>query len=319
MNKRLLMLLILMLLLAVLAACNQEGIGGFSPGGGRAILVRGGSDLFTTNASGGDVQAITDALGFGFDTTFDPTGNRVLYADSDAASICKANADGSGSAECSAISLAGITAGVLSYLPDGSIILVYQDGSKFQLIIYDNNWNVQHEEQNFDQFFLTSSAYKVKRGHDGQEWYLRPYSGDALRWVITRGENAFSFTANSGGVGGPDPLPARISPAVQETLAGRDLADITSGAVSPDGNTLVFRTGGDGSLYSLYAMDLTRSDGSFVQLVEGANFHIDYTFSPDGREIAYESNADGRSIWLANADGSNQRQLATNASLPEWN
>lgn len=311
-------LLLLFLSLSLLVACNREGVGGFSPGGGRVLLVREATKLFTTNASGGDVEAITDSLGFGFDTTFDPTGNRVLYADSDTTSICKASADGSGSPECSAISLQGITAGVLSYLPDGSIILVYQDGSKFQLLIYDNNWNVQHEEKSFDQFFLTSSAYKVKRGHEGEEWYLRPYGGDALRWVITRGENAFSYTATAAGVSGPEPLPARISPAVQETLAGRDLADITSGALSPDGNTLVFRTGGDGALYSLYVMDLTRGDGTFVQLVEGANFRVDYTFSPDGREIAYESNAGGHSIWLANVDGSNQRQLATNASLPEW-
>jgi Tol biopolymer transport system component len=106
---------------------------------------------------------------------------------------------------------------------------------------------------------------------------------------------------------------------VQETLAGRDLTDITSGAVSPDGDTLVFRTGGDDSLYSLYAMDLTRSDGSFVQLVDGANFRLDYSFSPDGNELAYESNAAGRSVWVANADGSERRQLAVNASLPEWN
>lgn len=319
MNKRLLWLLFLALLLTVLAACNREGVGGFSPGGGRIALVRDTSKLFTTAASGGDVRTITDALAFGFDTTFDPTGNRVLYADSDASSVCKANADGSGSAECSPISLQGIGSGVLSYLPDGSIILVYKDGEKFQLIIYDNNWEVRHQEQNFDQFFLTTSAYKVKRGHNGQEWYLRPYSEDALRWVITRGENAYSFTATSGGVGGPNPLPARIIPAVQETLAGRDLTDITSGAVSPDGNTLVFRTGGNDSLYSLYAMDLTRGDGSFVQLVDGANFRVDYAFSPNGRELAYESNASGRSVWIAQADGSNRRQLAGNASLPEWN
>jgi Tol biopolymer transport system component len=52
--------------------------------------------------------------------------------------------------------------------------------------------------------------------------------------------------------------------------------------------------------------------------VEGANFRIEYAFSPDSRELAYESNAGGRSVWLIGVDGANKRQLAPGASLPDW-
>jgi hypothetical protein len=55
-----------------------------------------------------------------------------------------------------------------------------------------------------------------------------------------------------------------------------------------------------------------------VQLVSKANFRIQYASSPTGGEIVYESNSDGRSVWLANADARNQRKLVDDASLPDW-
>lgn len=308
--------------LLLLVACNREGVGGFAPGSGRVAIVREDSNLYTTNADGGNTVLISESLGFGFDTTFSPDGSRILFVDTDSGSVCRAQATGGGTPDCAGLSLTGVTAGILSYLPNGQVILVYRDSgnnNRFRMIIFNESWSAVRDETDIDHFFLTTDAYKAKRNHNGTEWFLRPYDADqTLRWVITRGEDAFAFTASPGGVGGPNPLPARISPAVQSTLEGRDVTDITSGAVSPDGRTLAFRTGQQGSLYSLYAMDLTRADGSFVELVDGASFRVQYAFSPDGSEIAYESNAGGRSVWIANADGGNRRELAGNASLPEW-
>jgi hypothetical protein len=316
-----LFLLLLLAVLLFLVACNREGVGGFSADSSLVAVVREDSKLYTTNINGGGTSLISESLGFGFDTTFSPDGSRVLYVDSGSSSVCRAPAGG-GTPDCAGISLTGVTGGVLSYLPNGHIILAYRDSSnanRFRLIIFNESWGAIRDEADIDHFFLTTDTYKAKRGHNGTEWFLRPYDDDqTLRWVITRGEDAFAFTAAPGGVGGPNPLPARISAVVQNTLEERDIADITSGAVSPDGRTLAFRTGESGSLYSLYVMDLTRSDGSFVELVDGASFRIQYAFSPDGSQIAYESNAGGRSVWVANADGSNSRQLAANASLPDW-
>ena len=65
-------------------------------------------------------------------------------------------------------------------------------------------------------------------------------------------------------------------------------------------------------------LDLATNAGSFVQLVNNANFRVQFAFSPNGSELVYESNADSRSMWTANADGTNPRMLADGASLPDW-
>jgi Tol biopolymer transport system component len=108
---------------------------------------------------------------------------------------------------------------------------------------------------------------------------------------------------------------------VQGALAGRDQNDITSGVVSPDGSKLAFRTRvgtNPNYFYGLYVLDLATNTGSFVQLVNNAPFRVLYAFSPDSTGLVYESNIDGRSVWIANSDGSSARKLADGASLPDW-
>jgi len=303
----------------LLAACNNEGLAAFSPANDRAAVVTNLTHLYTTDISGGSPTKLDpDKILPGFDVTFDPFGSKVLYAKS--GFICLVNAAGGGQS-CPVTLPSGVAGGFLSFLPDGDFIFVYKSSSAWQMAIYHTNGTPVTSESSVDQFFLATDAYKVKRNANGQEWYLRPYNKPGqqnLRWVITRGNQVIMYNAG-GSLEGPTPLARQINSALQTALAGRDQLDITSGAISPDGTKLVFRTGDkDHPTYGLYALDLSTNSGSFVQLVSNANFRIQFAFSPAGGELVYESNADGRSIWLAQADGSNPRKLADNASLPEW-
>jgi WD40 repeat protein len=315
-------LLFLGLLLAtavVLTGCNLEGVAGFAPGSGRVALIRESSSLYTTNATGGQTATIAGGdLLASFGASFSPDGSQIVFVNADR-ELCTANAGGGGR-NCPTSLPAEAGAGLLSYLPNGHVIVVYQSGSRFNMRIYNPAWNIVRQEDNLDQFFLTPNAYKVKRGSQGVEWYMTPHQPgvQSLRWVVTRGQDAFMYVATPEGVAMHNPLPISISGSVQTALAQRNLQDITSGAVSPDGRALVFRTGSDSSLYSLYMLDLTPAARPLELLVEGANFRIEYAFSPDGRELAYESNVGGRSVWLIGSDGANERQLASGASLPDW-
>jgi hypothetical protein len=305
--------------LLILAACNREGVGGFAPGG-RVAIVRAEDRLYTANADGGDVALITDALGFGFGTSFSPDGGRILYVDQQAGGACLAPADGSGPPECTSLALEAENGGILTFLPDGHILLGYEsEDSRFRLLIFNESWEPVHEAAGIDHFFISQNSFKAKRGHDGTEWYLRPYaSGQPLRWVITRDEQAFAYSATASGVEGPVELPAAVGPAMQDALANREAGDLTSGAVGPDGGAIVFRTREPGNRYSLYLVNMQQANGELVELVDRARFRVEYVFSPDGSQIAYESDADGRSIWIAAADGSDPRELADNAALPAW-
>ena len=313
------------LLALLLAACNLEGVASFSPNNDRvAVVTKVGSQtrLETTDASGGNPVKIEDNIQAAFDVTFDPLGTKLLYAAN--SQLCLADAGGGG--KSCPVTMGGSTgAGFLSFLPDGDYIFAYRSGSQWQMDIYQPGAAAPHQsDPGIEQFFLTSDAYKVKRGSKGTQWYLKPYdkpSGQRnLRWVVFKGTQAIMYNA-AGSLEGPTPLPRVVNSAVQNALKDRDQSDITSGVISPDGTKLVFRTrtGTDPNFtYSLYALDLNVNTGSFVQLVANANFRIQFAFSPSGQEVVYESNDGGRSVWLANADGSNPRKLADGGTLPDW-
>ncbi len=73
--------------------------------------------------------------------------------------------------------------------------------------------------------------------------------------------------------------------------------------VSPDGRTIVFDLLGD-----IYAMPI--SGGEARPLTRGGAWDFQPRFSPDGRRIAFVSDAGGgENVWVMNADGSDRRQV----------
>lgn len=75
--------------------------------------------------------------------------------------------------------------------------------------------------------------------------------------------------------------------------------------VSPDGRTLVFHSLGD-----IYTVPVEGGDAR--ALTADAAWHLQPTFSPDGRQIAFVSDRDGaENIWLMNADGSDPKPVTS--------
>jgi len=312
----------------LLAACNLEGVVAFSPNNDRIAVVSVVTDksrLYTTDSNGGNPIKLEDDLTYAFDVTFDPLGTKLLYAQSGSpGKICTVGSTGAGKV-CPVTLPGGVASGFLSFLPNGDYILVYQSGGFWQMYVYQPAAALPYKtEANVDHFFLTSDAYEVKRGSNGTQWYLAPYDKPGgqqnLRWVIVRGNQAIMYNA-AGSLEGPTPHPRDINSAVRTALEDRDQTDITSGVISPDGTKMAFRTrtGTDPNYtYALYVLDLSVNTGSFTPLVNNANFRIPFAFSPTGQELVYESNDSGRSVWIANSDGTNPRKLSDNGSLPDW-
>ncbi|MBR9907681.1 MAG: amidohydrolase family protein [Gammaproteobacteria bacterium] len=86
--------------------------------------------------------------------------------------------------------------------------------------------------------------------------------------------------------------------------------------MSPDGKYIVFDMLGD-----IYRIPATGGDAEL--LVGGIAWSMQPVYSPDGKYIAYTSDADGGdNIWIMNADGSNPRQVTDETfrllNSPAW-
>lgn len=85
---------------------------------------------------------------------------------------------------------------------------------------------------------------------------------------------------------------------------------------SPDGQRLAFQSDAAGNS-DIYAS----GPGGITQLTQNGAYDGEPTWSPDGSRIAFVSERSmNRELWVMNADGSNPRQLTTNAkaATPAW-
>jgi hypothetical protein len=311
------------LALMLLSACNQEGLAAFSPANNRIAVITNEFHLYVTDMEGQNAIKIDaqDIL-WNFSVTFNPIGTKILFVDTDR-NVCTANVDGGGKA-CNIVVPDDANVGFLSFLPSGQYVIAFQQGSVWELRVYDPNDNsLDFSRAGIDNVFPTQDGIKVKRGSSGTEWIMTPYekpSGQqTLRWVYTVGTTVYSLTA--GGTLGAEEQIGQINAAVQNALSDRDQTDITSGLVSPNGQYLAFRTrtGTDPNFsYAIYVVDLTQNGFQPVQLVSNASTRLQFSFSPNNSQLAYESTASGGSVWIANSDGTNPQKLADGASLPTW-
>ena len=115
---------------------------------------------------------------------------------------------------------------------------------------------------------------------------------------------------------GPFVLPRTLNTAVRDALAQRDLRDITSGAISPDDGTMVFRT--KTNTFALYLLKLNTQEGTFEPLITGADSGPNYAFSPDGQELVYDSGVAGGAVRIVNVVNGVSRILTSDGALPSW-
>jgi TolB protein len=101
-----------------------------------------------------------------------------------------------------------------------------------------------------------------------------------------------------------------------ETKISSERSD-TAPATSPDGGKIAFMSSGRGATnWEIWVMDTNGSNP--VRLTQNGSNDGLPTWSPDGKSIAYVSDAGGVwSVWVMNADGSNQRKLFDMRGSPD--
>lgn len=99
----------------------------------------------------------------------------------------------------------------------------------------------------------------------------------------------------------------------------RQLTDFGQQPVwSPDGSMIAFLSSRDGDM-EIFTM---KADGSdIVQLTSNSSDDLSFSWSPDGKLLAYTAYSSGRTsadIFTIGSDGSNNHLLRTDAAAPSW-
>jgi Tol biopolymer transport system component len=110
-----------------------------------------------------------------------------------------------------------------------------------------------------------------------------------------------------------EPLPLKPARKVEFTTTEGTWLSLD---VSADGKTIIFDLVGD-----LYTIPFT--GGEAKKLTSGWGFNSQPRYSPDGKKIAFISDRGGaENVWIANADGSNPKQLSQDQQAefasPAW-
>ncbi|MCG8466997.1 MAG: hypothetical protein MJB57_02135 [Gemmatimonadetes bacterium] len=145
-------------------------------------------------------------------------------------------------------------------------------------------------------------------GPFGDEGKWSP-DGSAIVFDFNQGGAGAVYTMSSSGTG--------ITQLTQTTESNEEPG------WSPDGGSIVFTTTRDGGDFEIYTM---RSDGTQpMRLTDNDDSDEHPDWSPDGSRIAFDrftpvTNAPGlRTLWIMDADGTNQAQLTTaEARDPNW-
>jgi TolB protein len=106
----------------------------------------------------------------------------------------------------------------------------------------------------------------------------------------------------------------------RQTLVARTGAPTLAPRWSPDGKWVLYSmaTGGTTDIYRISSA----GGGAPQRLTNGPGINIGGSYSPDGRQIVFESDRSGsQQVYVMNADGSNQRRISFfggRAATPEW-
>ena len=98
-----------------------------------------------------------------------------------------------------------------------------------------------------------------------------------------------------------EPLPLKPARKIEFTTEAGTWLSLD---VSPDGKTIIFDLVGD-----LYTVPIT--GGEAKKITSGMAFNNQPSYSPDGKKIAYISDAGGaENVWISDPDGKNPKQLS---------
>ncbi len=292
------------------SACAQRGLSAFSPDGENFAIITDDGRLIVADPIGIDQLEITAAgeLRPGFGVSFSPDGQQIAYVTVEGG-LCTTNLV-EGNRRCVSMP-PGINSGLVSHAPNGNTIFILANGTQWivQLFTPSGSQVTDQSYSGIDHAFFPQALVKQDNISGSNSWRIRPGQVIDPQFVFIRSGQAERFQLTEDGLIELGATELVLTQEMLSALQQRDLTNISSGALSQNGQYIMWRTT-DGRLLLL---DLSTPDAAIKQLATGAVMR--FAFSPDSQTVTW---SDTTGVWIADSNGDNATLANSGGELAGW-
>ena len=261
----------------------------------------GNAEIYTMNADGSNQRRLTSRPSDEQAPNWSPDGRQIIYS-SDQGGRWQAwvmNADGSNQHALTSTPWKELPS---DWSPDGNLVAFMSSRN-------DPNPTGCYPWCNWQLYVMRTDGSEQRRllvSTGSDEWPRWSPDGRRLVFFSRRAGNWDIYVVNADGTG-----ERRLT----TTPAWEALP-----VWSPDGSQIVFCTMAASTMNNR-GISIMNADGTGMRVLIAGSSRVneDPVFSPDGRQIAFQSDRTGRyQIFVMNADGSDQRNISQNHANEYW-
>ncbi len=211
--------------------------------------------------------------------------------------------------------------GFIFALPSDEILLLDErvlGGTRYAQVIDPATGQIVSQIEGIAGVFISDAALIARPNEEG--WYTPALADGQLKLIFQAEDDPdllFLYSANASGFEFVEILPRELSEDDQALLALRNLTNLRSGVLTPDGRNLVLHTETETApiTHGLWLIPLD-SDAPARNLYTGLGAAPEFAVSPLDNQIAYTSSAGV--LEVLDIDSGTVTQLPAGAQAPDW-
>ncbi len=300
----------------VLAACGGVGVSSYSATSDLVTIVDF-DGLYAVSQDGESEIYLSDDVNPHYSSLV--IDNQVVFVDSDGQLLAVAPTGG----DTALIREERLSpdSGFIFALPSNEVLILDErvlGGTRYAQVIDPATGQIVNQIEGIAGVFITDAAVVARPNEEG--WYTPPLADGQLKLIFQAEDDPdllFLYSADTTGFEFVDVLPRELSEDDQALLALRNLTNLRSGVLTPDGRYLVLHTETETApiTHGLWLIPLG-SDAPARNLYTGLGTPPDFAVSPLDNQIAYRSSAGV--LEVLDIETGTVTQLPAGAEAPDW-
>ncbi len=304
------------LLSVFLAACGGVGISGYSATS-ELVTIVDFDGLYAVSQADGAVIYLSDDVNPHYGTLV--IDDLIVFVDSDGRLLTVPSTGG----DATELREERVSpdSGFIFALPSKEVLLLDErvvGGNRYAQVIDPTTGQIVNQIEGIAGVFIADAAIVERTNEAG--WYTPALADGQLRLIFQAEDDPdllFLYSAYRDGFAFDEVLPRELSENDRALLDLRNLTDLRSGVLTPDGRNLILHTETESApiTHGLWLLPLD-SDAPARNLYTGLGEPPDFAVSPLANQVAYTSSAGV--LEILDIDSGTVTQLPAGAIAPDW-